>query len=86
MLGDAFAYLTDVSQRTNTRVVDVAADVMGADGGGPDDAHAARRTVLGERLARRVRERYSPGAVMAQVEAVYYGALTSGRPWEEQQT
>jgi PAS domain-containing protein len=42
---EAFAYLTDVSQRTNTRVVDVAADVMGADGGRPDDAPAARRLV-----------------------------------------
>jgi len=39
-----------------------------------------RRTVLGERLAHRVRERYSPQAVMERLEAVYYGALTSERP------
>lgn len=40
----------------------------------------ARRTALGERLARRVRERYSPGAVLERLEAVYYRALTSERP------
>jgi glycosyltransferase involved in cell wall biosynthesis len=40
----------------------------------------ARRAVLGERLERRVRERYSAAAVMERLEAVYYRALTSERP------
>lgn len=40
----------------------------------------ARRRVLGDRLARRVRERYSPGAVLERLEAVYTRALTSERP------
>jgi glycosyltransferase involved in cell wall biosynthesis len=35
----------------------------------------ARRAVLGERLARRVRERYSAAAVMERLEAVYHRAL-----------
>jgi glycosyltransferase involved in cell wall biosynthesis len=37
----------------------------------------ARRRELGERLARRVRERYSPAAVMARLEAVYDTVLGS---------
>jgi glycosyltransferase involved in cell wall biosynthesis len=40
----------------------------------------ARRAVLGERLARRVRERYSAAAVMERLEAVYHRALTPGTP------
>lgn len=40
----------------------------------------ARRAVLGERLARRVREHYSPAAVMARLEAVYDRALAPERP------
>ncbi|HEX3127359.1 MAG TPA: glycosyltransferase [Thermoanaerobaculia bacterium] len=39
-----------------------------------------RRSALGERLACRVRERYSPGAVMERLEAVYYKALNSEKP------
>jgi glycosyltransferase involved in cell wall biosynthesis len=35
----------------------------------------ARRTALGERLARRVRERYSAATVMERLEAVYHRAL-----------
>lgn len=38
----------------------------------------ARRAVLGERLARRVRERYSAAAVMERLEAVYHRALAPG--------
>lgn len=38
----------------------------------------ARRTALGERLARRVRERYSVPAVLQQLEAVYDRVLTQG--------
>jgi glycosyltransferase involved in cell wall biosynthesis len=37
----------------------------------------ARRWELGERLGRRVRERYSPAAVMARLEAVYHTVLGS---------
>lgn len=37
----------------------------------------ARRGELGERLGRRVRERYSPPAVMARLEAVYHTVLES---------
>jgi glycosyltransferase involved in cell wall biosynthesis len=40
----------------------------------------ARRAALGERLERRVRERYSAAAVMERLEAVYYRVLTSERP------
>jgi glycosyltransferase involved in cell wall biosynthesis len=40
----------------------------------------ARRRVLAERLARRVRERYSAAAVMERLEAVYYRALAPERP------
>jgi glycosyltransferase involved in cell wall biosynthesis len=39
----------------------------------------ARRAALGERLARRVRERYSAGAVMERLEAVYHRALAPER-------
>lgn len=37
----------------------------------------ARRRELGDRLGRRVRERYSPSAVMERLEAVYHRALGS---------
>ena len=40
----------------------------------------ARRSVLGERLARRVRERYSAAAVMERLEAVYHKALAPETP------
>ncbi|MES1245227.1 MAG: glycosyltransferase [Acidobacteriota bacterium] len=40
----------------------------------------AGRAFLGDRLARRVRERYSAAAVMERLEAVYHRALTPGTP------
>jgi glycosyltransferase involved in cell wall biosynthesis len=39
----------------------------------------ARRTALGERLARRMRERYSAAVVMERLEAVYHRALAPER-------
>lgn len=40
----------------------------------------ARRALLGERLARRVRERYSAASVLERLEAVYHRVLAPGTP------
>lgn len=44
----------------------------------------ARRSLLGGRLARRVRERYSAAAVMERLEAVYHRALAPETPWKQE--